>query len=144
YKQFNIDVNDFDAVGIPHYGKNNGTVTSRPSYPCDLHQYTDRGRVKGYDGFLDLNRLAGTKPISDFIGEDNGSTKTKNRNKTTSSKTNSSSVTTYPVKRGDTLSHIAKRLGTTVNELLRLTNIKNTNLLYPGQKIKINGSVTNP
>src|SRR5690606_15241043 len=143
YKQFNIDVNDFDAVWIPLYGKNNGTVTSRPSYPCDLHQYTDRGRLKGYDGFLDLNRLTGTKPLSYFIGEGNASTKTKNTNKSTSSKTTSSSVTTYTVKRGDTLSHIAKRFGTTVNELVRLNNIKNPNLIYPGQKIKINGSVTN-
>src|SRR5690625_1484485 len=35
YKSFNIDVNEFDAVWIPHYGKNNGTVTSKPRYPCD-------------------------------------------------------------------------------------------------------------
>src|SRR5690606_16464754 len=69
-------------------------------------------------------------------------TKTKNTNKSTSSKTNSSSVTTYTVKRGDTLSHIAKRFGTTVNELVRLNNIKNPNLIFPGQELKINGSAS--
>src|SRR5690554_6208159 len=143
YKQFNIDVNDFDAVWIPHYGKNNGTVTSKPSFPCDIHQYTDRGRLKGYDGFLDLNRLTGTKPLSYFIGEGNASSKTKNTSKSTSSKTTSSSVTTYTVKKGDTLSHIAKRFGTTVNELVRLNNIKNPNLIYPGQKLKIKGTASN-
>src|SRR5690606_22922740 len=144
YKQFNIDVNDFDAVWIPHYGKNDGTVTSRPSYPCDLHQYTDKGRLKGYSGYLDLNRLTGTKPLSYFIGEGNTPTKTtpktKSTSKTTSSKTTSSSVTTYTVKKGDTLSHIAKRFGTTVNELVRLNNIKNPNLIYPGLKLKIKGT----
>src|SRR5690606_22299130 len=112
YKQFNIDTSDFDAVWIPHYGRNDGTVTSKPFYPCDLHQYTDRGRLKGYDGFLDLNRLTGTKPLSYFVGDGNESAKTtaktKNTSKSTSSKTTSSSVTTYTVKRGDTLSHIAK------------------------------------
>src|SRR5690606_20974433 len=115
YKSFNIDTSDFDAVWIPHYGRNDGTVNSKPSYPCDLHQYTDRGRLKGYDGFLDLNRLTGTKPLSYFVGEGNESAKTtaktKNTSKSTSSKTTSSSVTTYTVKRGDTLSHIAKRFG---------------------------------
>src|SRR5690606_3180580 len=60
YKQFNIDTSGFDAVWIPHYGKNDGTVTSKPEYPCDLHQYTDKGRLNGYSGYLDLNRLTGT------------------------------------------------------------------------------------
>src|SRR5690606_13094985 len=95
-----------------------------------------------FRSFLDLNRLTRTKPLSYFIGEGNASTKTKNTNKSTSSKTNSSSVTTYTVKRGDTLSHIAKRFGTTVNELVRLNNIKNPNLIFPGQKLKINGSAS--
>ena len=146
YKQFNIDVNDFDAVWLPHYGKNNGTVTSRPSYPCDLHQYTDRGRLKGYDGFLDLNRIVSDKPLSYFT--DGQASQKKTTKKTTSPKASSSNkttakTTTYTVKKGDTLSHIAKRFGTTVNELVRLNNIKNPNLIYPGQKLKINGSVTN-
>src|SRR5690606_24658011 len=49
---------------------------------------------------------------------------------------------TYTVKKGDTLSHIAKRFGTTVNELVRLNNIKNPNLIYVGQKLKINGTAS--
>ena len=145
YKQFNIDVNDFDAVWLPHYGKNNGTVTSRPSYPCDLHQYTDRGRLKGYDGFLDLNRIVSDKPLSYFT--DGQASQKKTTKKTTSPKASSSNkttakTTTYVVKKGDTLSHIAKRFGTTVNELVRLNNIKNPNLIYVGQKLKINGSAS--
>lgn len=69
YKSFNLNVDEFDAVWIPHYGKNDGTHNSKPSYPCDLHQYTDKGRLDGYDGYLDLNRLTGSKKLSYFVGE---------------------------------------------------------------------------
>ena len=55
-------------------------------------------------------------------------------------------ATTYTVQRGDTLSEIAERFGTTVNELVRLNNIQNPNLIYPGQVLVIRegGSVTPP
>lgn len=147
YKQFNIDTSDFDAVWIPHYGKNNGSVTSKPVYPCDLHQYTDKGRLKGYGGYLDLNRLTGTKPLSYFIGEQNATTKTTTKTASTkttnkNTKTTTSNVLTYTVKKGDTLSHIAKRFGTTVDNLVKLNNIKNPNLIYVGQKLKISDSTS--
>src|SRR5690554_4342684 len=145
YKSFNIDTSDFDAVWIPHYGRNDGTVNSKPSYPCDLHQYTDKGRLKGYGGYLDLNRIISDKPLSYFTDgqASKKTTKTTTSPKASSSNKTTAKTTTYTVKKGDTLSHIAKRFGTTVNELVRLNNIKNPNLIYPGQKIKINGSVTN-
>ena len=44
---------------------------------------------------------------------------------------------TYVVKRGDTLSGIASRYGTTVSKLVKDNGIKNPNLIYPGQAIKI-------
>ena len=44
---------------------------------------------------------------------------------------------TYTVKRGDTLSTIAKRYKTTVAKLVKNNGIKNANLIYVGQKIKI-------
>ena len=44
---------------------------------------------------------------------------------------------TYTVKRGDTLSAIAARYGTTVSRLVKDNGIKNPNLIYPGQNIKI-------
>ena len=44
---------------------------------------------------------------------------------------------TYTVVKGDTLSGIARRYNTTVNELVKINNIKNPNLIYIGQKIKI-------
>ena len=42
----------------------------------------------------------------------------------------------YVVKRGDTLSGLAKRLNTTVNNLVKRNNIKNRNLIFPGQVLK--------
>src|SRR5699024_9580719 len=44
-------------------------------------------------------------------------------------KESSSSTTTYTVKEGDTLSGIAQRYGTTYQELARINNIKNPNLI---------------
>ena len=43
----------------------------------------------------------------------------------------------YIVKNGDTLSSIAKKYNTTVNQLVALNNIKNANLIYVNQKIKV-------
>ena len=43
----------------------------------------------------------------------------------------------YTVKSGDTLSAIAKRYGTTVNQLVAWNNIKNPNLIYPNQKLRV-------
>lgn len=70
YKKFNLDMNDFDAVWIPRYGSNNGQPNTKPDFPCDLWQYTDRGRLDGYSGNLDLNKLNGGKPLEWFTGAD--------------------------------------------------------------------------
>lgn len=48
----------------------------------------------------------------------------------------------YTVKSGDTLSGIAKKYGTTVSKLKSLNGIKNVNLIYVGQRLKISGSTT--
>lgn len=45
---------------------------------------------------------------------------------------------TYTVKKGDTLSEIAMKYGTTYQELARINNIANPDLIYVGQVIKIN------
>ncbi|MBD8007724.1 N-acetylmuramoyl-L-alanine amidase [Bacillus norwichensis] len=48
---------------------------------------------------------------------------------------------THTVKKGDTLSGIAKKYKTTVNELVKINGIKNPNLIKVGQKIKLAGAV---
>ena len=44
---------------------------------------------------------------------------------------------TYKVKKGDTLSRIAAKYGTTVKKLASLNSIKNVNLIYVGQVLTI-------
>lgn len=43
----------------------------------------------------------------------------------------------YTVKSGDTLSYIAYRYSTTVDKLVELNNIKNRDLIYVGQRIRV-------
>ena len=54
------------------------------------------------------------------------------------------STRTYTIRRGDTLWDIAQRYGTTVSGLVRLNNIQNPNIIYPGEviHIPINHAVT--
>lgn len=47
---------------------------------------------------------------------------------------------THKVVKGDTLSALAKKYGTTVNAIAKLNNIKNVNLIYVGQVLTISGS----
>lgn len=49
----------------------------------------------------------------------------------------SSSKQYYTIKKGDTLSGIASKYGTTVSKLQSLNGIKNANVIYAGQKIRV-------
>ncbi len=53
---------------------------------------------------------------------------------------NNSNFTTYIVQRGDTLSQIALDFGTTVNAIASVNNIRNVNLIYTGQSLRIPSS----
>lgn len=66
YKQLNLDTSEADAVWIPHYGSGSATADSKPDFPADIHQYTEHGRLPGYNGNLDLNRLIGNKNLEYF------------------------------------------------------------------------------
>lgn len=46
---------------------------------------------------------------------------------------------TYTVRYGDSLSAIAARFGTTVSALKSANNIRNANLIYPGQVLSVSG-----
>ena len=56
---------------------------------------------------------------------------------------NQSSMTTYAVKPGDTLSGIAAKFGTTYQKLATLNGIANPNKIYVGQVLKISGTAVN-
>jgi GH25 family lysozyme M1 (1,4-beta-N-acetylmuramidase) len=81
YKDFNLNLNEADAIWIPHYGKNDGTINSKPQFSCDIHQFTSVGRLDGYNGNLDLNRLMGTKPLEFFTGKENTTSKEEDKEK---------------------------------------------------------------
>lgn len=51
-------------------------------------------------------------------------------------------ATEYTVKKGDTLSEIAVRYGTTVSKLVELNNISDPDFIVIGQRIKLAGSAT--
>lgn len=50
---------------------------------------------------------------------------------------NTSEISIYTVKSGDTLIKIAKMFNTTVSQIVIQNNIQNANLIYPGQKLII-------
>lgn len=72
YATFRLDTAKFDGIWLPTYGKNNGKYTgSKPTATSHyhLHQYTSAGRLPGYGGNLDLNRLVqGT--LAFFFGKE--------------------------------------------------------------------------
>ena len=56
--------------------------------------------------------------------------------KTTTS-TSTSTAEYYTVRKGDTLTYIAYKYNTTVDKLVSLNNIKNRNLIYVGQRLRV-------
>ena len=56
--------------------------------------------------------------------------------------TNNISSSYYVVRYGDTLSGIASRYGTTWQNLQRLNGLNNPNWIYPGQRIRVAGTVS--
>ena len=51
----------YDFTWIPSYGKNDGTVngSKKPSYTCDLWQYSSTAKVNGINGNVDINIITG-------------------------------------------------------------------------------------
>ncbi|MFI3161496.1 glycoside hydrolase family 25 protein [Streptococcus suis] len=62
-----INVDKFDAVWIPTYGDDSGYYNAAPNTDLDydLHQYTSRGYVNGFEHHLDLNIITTLKPLKD-------------------------------------------------------------------------------
>lgn len=61
----------------------------------------------------------------------------------TAKQNNAQSTTgTYTVRAGDSLSAIAARFGTTVSALQTANSIRNVNLIFPGQVLRVSGQAT--
>lgn len=83
YKPYGMDKVKADFLWIPRYGSNSGQLELKPDYPCDIWQYTDKGKVAWYPGNLDLNKLNGSKSLEWFIGTEDKLSEDKNTEKET-------------------------------------------------------------
>lgn len=115
-----------------------------------MHQYTSKLKLNGYSGNLDGDYAHTDFPTIIKSSRLNGygkGTETKTSNSepkpVESSKSQTSSETIYIVKKGDTLSGIASKYGTTYQVLASCNGISNPNLIGVGQVIKIpNGTMS--
>lgn len=109
-----------------------------------MHQYTSKLKLNGYSGNLDGDYAHTDFPTIIKSGGLNGYGKGAETTKPVKpSKPQTSSETIYIVKKGDTLSGIASRYGTTYQVLASYNGISNPNLIGVGQTIKIpNGTMS--
>lgn len=126
---------DYD-LWIAYYEDKNNLVNIQTSWNTYVGiQYTDRGSVNGINGSVDRDLY--TEEI--FLNENS---EIPNNNENEFPK-NTESIE-YTVQSGDTLSAIARRYGTTVQELVDINQIQNPNLIYPGEKLRILTNSTMP
>lgn len=89
-------------------------------------QYTNMGRIQGINGYVDRDKFT-----SNIFLDNNNEINNNNNN------TSKPNEQIYIVRRGDTLSELAIRFNTTVQTIVNINGIKNPNLIYPGEQIKI-------
>lgn len=92
-------------------------------------QYSNNGRINGISGAVDRDKFTEDVLLS---SNDIISTPKNTANK----------ITLYTVQRGNTLSEIALMYGTTVNEIAGLNGIRNPNLIFTGETLKIDTTRT--
>lgn len=89
YASFNLDTSKFDGIWIPTYGSNNGQYNgSNPTATSnyDIHQYTSNGKLNGYSGTLDLNRIV-RKGFEYFFGKSSTNSNSNTNNGSSSNTT---------------------------------------------------------
>ena len=92
-----------------------------PDKPCMLQQFSAEGCVAGAAGKIDLNYLRGAE----------------NPAEPPATKPVASVEKVYTVQPGDTLSGIAAKSGTTYQKLAEYNGIKNPDLIFGGQVLKL-------
>ena len=130
---------------VADWGNNNGQPHKKPTFShTDLWQYTSNAHVNGISGRVDANQL-----LNENIGGYKGAT-TATPSKpskpveipTTTPEpkpTTEPKYISYKIKKGDTLTKIAKKYGTTVKAIQAANpnKIKDVNLIIAGDTIKI-------
>lgn len=89
-------------------------------------QYSDIGRINGIEGNVDRDYFTNGILLNDTSKIPTDTTDSKDQ-----------SFESITVKRGETLSGIAAKYKTSYEYLAKINNIKNPNLIYVGEKIKV-------
>lgn len=133
-ERFSRNIADNYELWLAYYGDYNNLRDVETSWERWIGvQYTDRGQVAGIRGNVDRDLY--TENI--FLSDTSEIPNTENPNDSI----NTEGIT-YIVQRGDTLSEIASRYGTTVQEIVDINNIANPNFIYPGQTLRITTNST--
>lgn len=157
-------LNDRFDKWVANWGKNDGSQHTNTSQCGTIQQYTSKPLDKNIM-YADISRYSRgnttpvkpqLKPIEQIANEviagqwGNGSDRKKRLTdagynydavqKAVNQKMNAKKQTAhvyYVVKRGDTLSGIASKHGTTWKKLQAMNGIRNPNKIYPGQRIRV-------
>lgn len=157
-------LNDRFDKWVANWGKNDGSQHTNTSQYGTIQQYTSKPLDKNIM-YADLSRYSRgnttpvkpqLKPIDQIADEviagqwGNGADRKKRLTdagynydavqKAVNQKMNAKKQTAhvyYVVKRGDTLSGIASKYGTTWKKLQAMNGIRNPNKIYPGQRIRV-------
>lgn len=100
--------------------------------PATIWQYSSKGGVEGYAKDIDKNIF-----IEDFLESPEKAQEVEEPKKETPKES-----TKYTVKKGETLSEIAKDFKTTVQALAELNNIKNPDKILAGQTLVISAGAS--
>lgn len=132
---FNSELASQGELWLAYYGDYRNLENTNSSWNTFIGvQYTDQGNVAGINGNVDRDLFA--EEI--FLEDSSEIPNTENPNGNYNTET-----IYYTVKRGDTLSAIASRYGTTVQEIAQINGIQNVNLIYPGQILRITTNSNN-
>lgn len=134
--------NKLNDSKLDRYDKWLAEWKSKPSYnkPFGIWQYSSKGSIPGINGNVDLNVSYKDYPS---IIRSNKLNNNDSDNSTILDKETSSYEINYVVKKGDNLSKIASKYGTTYQALASYNNISNPNKIYIGQIIRIPNSSNN-
>lgn len=137
---------------VDYMSKSKGVTATTPVKPTEPANSNDTSKkyiVQAGDSWwaianrvgLDMYQLAqlNGKTINDVIHPGNV-LKISGKLKDNATKSQTQTTTYYMVRYGDNLSSIAKRFNTTTWSLQSANGIKNANLIYPGQVLKVSGN----
>lgn len=119
---FNRDLANSYPLWVAEYGVTSPNTGNWSDY--EGFQYSDNGVVPGISGYTDMDSFTDAIFLS------------STENIATPENT-SNQIASYTVQAGNTLSQIALQFNTTVTEIAGLNGIRNPNLIYVGEILKI-------